>query len=115
MFKGVDNFYFFLYFCLQIVVKVEDNGSPKKFDISTLTLTVKTNFDTPTFPANTDYTRIVLESYDPKDSLFNMTAVDNDLVTSILLYFDVFSISGPMIFFLKRHGIKGLYVCFLFF
>ena len=66
-------------FVYQVVVKVEDEGVPAKSNVSILNLVVKSNFNTPAFLDN--YSRTVTETFNITESLFNVTAVDNDLVS----------------------------------
>ena len=57
---------------------VQDQGQPQKFNSSTLTLDVQNNFNRPRFDET--YSITILENRDISTELFNLTAIDNDLV-----------------------------------
>lgn len=65
----------------QIVVRVRDLGEPAKSNVSVLSLVVRSNFETPSFIGS--YSNTVKETYNISQSLFNITAVDNDLVSAL--------------------------------
>ena len=71
-----------LYF-LQVYVRVYDNGQPALHDTKILTVTVKSNFFAPQFFPRA-YERVVLETWNIEDQLFDLNATDSDLLVSIV-------------------------------
>ena len=64
-------------------VRVYDNGQPALHDTKILTVTVKSNFFAPQFFPRA-YERVVLETWNIEDQLFDLNATDSDLLVSIV-------------------------------
>ena len=62
-----------------------DQGDPEKDDIKVLTVTVKSNFFNPQFTPR-EYERIILETWNIDDQLFDLNATDLDPLVSVFVH-----------------------------